>query len=539
MEVKKLHDFLKKRNEKEMIDLLSYKQFEEFSVTKNNYNQKYTSLFFDIKNNYKKEFKLFLIGIFHDNIELRCYLIHKNKGKKDKYDIISVYDHKTALKIKKIYFLQFNKNIIDEFNDKSIIKYMHYLLSDYFFPNVESKHYEKICDQLIDMDKNNSIDENLLYYYFQLPNEILIEIFNFYKKKSTHDIREFIYKFFKGDIQTILINRIMFINSFPQYLSLKVNNAAKNRDSWELTKIIILNKELENVKNIINLNLINKNIQVLFNNIIEFNQHKIYLSDIIKYMKFNISIPYLYILNIYKLTFQEYIKTFNGKMNTSYSKWADYLENDLIILGNFINDLFFQKNNTFDFKFEATLLIAFVIKFLFEYSTFIIENINNFKNNLNDYTNFHNEIIHKISVNWKTKELHFFQKFFSSDIKSQINKILHIIIEIALPFFEDENKFIDKNKYLSLENSKIGNEIRYSLKNIKYKDAFYLKKIDLETLNKINQIIDDIGQSIKFLKNNNFKKKINPNWKIIKKDNFFITYNNKSIDYFIDNQINK
>ena len=191
----------------------------------------------------------------------------------------------------------------------------------------------------------------------------------------------------------------MFINSFPQYLSLKVNNAAKNRDSWELTKIIILNKELENVKNIINQNLINKNIQVLFNNIIEFNQHKIYLSDIIKYMKFNISIPYLYILNIDKLTFQEYIKTFNGKMNTSYSKWADYLENDLIILGNFINDLFFQKNNTFDFKFEATLLIAFVIKFLFEYSTFIIENINNFKNNLNDYTNFHNEIIHKISVN--------------------------------------------------------------------------------------------------------------------------------------------
>ena len=52
----------------------------------------------------------------------------------------------------------------------------------------------------------------------------------------------------------------MFINSFPQYLSLKLNNAAKNSDSWELTKIIILNKELENVKNIINLNLINKNI---------------------------------------------------------------------------------------------------------------------------------------------------------------------------------------------------------------------------------------------------------------------------------------
>ena len=49
MEVKKLHDFLKKLNEKEMIDLLSYKQFEEFLVTKNNYNQKYASLFFDKK----------------------------------------------------------------------------------------------------------------------------------------------------------------------------------------------------------------------------------------------------------------------------------------------------------------------------------------------------------------------------------------------------------------------------------------------------------------------------------------------------------
>ena len=55
----------------------------------------------------------------------------------------------------------------------------------------------------------------------------------------------------------------------------------------------------------------------------------------------------------------------------------------------------------------------------------------------------------------------------------------------------------------------------------------------------MNQIIDDIGQSIKFLKNNYLRKKINPNWKIIKKDNFFITFNNKSIDYFIDNQINK
>ena len=37
-------------------------------------------------------------------------------------------------------------------------------------------------------------------------------------------------------------------------------------------------------------------------------------------------------------------------------------------------------------------------------------------------------------------------------------------------------------------------EVRYSLKNIKYQDAFYLKKIDLETLKKINQIIDDIEQ---------------------------------------------
>ena len=106
--------------------------------------------------------------------------------------------------------------------------------------------------------------------------------FSIFTKKSSHDIREFIYKFFKGHIQTILINRIIFINSFPQYLSLKENNAEKNRDSWELIKIIILNKELENIKDIINLNFTNKNIQVLFNNIIELNQHKIYLIDMDK-----------------------------------------------------------------------------------------------------------------------------------------------------------------------------------------------------------------------------------------------------------------
>ena len=60
-------------------------------------------------------------------------------------------------------------------------------------------------------------------------------------------------------------------------------------------------------------------------------------------MKFNISITYLSILNVDKLIFQEYIKTFDEKMNISYSKWDDCLEN--------------------------------------ESSVYIIENLNHFKNN--------------------------------------------------------------------------------------------------------------------------------------------------------------
>ena len=38
---------------------------------------------------------------------------------------------------------------------------MSYLLSDYLFLDVKSEYYEKICEQLIDMNKNKSIDENL------------------------------------------------------------------------------------------------------------------------------------------------------------------------------------------------------------------------------------------------------------------------------------------------------------------------------------------------------------------------------------------
>ena len=92
------------------------------------------------------------------------------------------------------------------------------------------------------------------------------------------------------------------------------------------------------------------------------------------------------------------------------------------------------------------------------------------------------------------KKLHFFSKIFLLRYQNSNKQNLAHNIWDCFTIFEDEIKFIDRNKYLSLENSKIGNEIRYSLKNIKYKDVFYLKKIDLEILKKINQIIDDIEQ---------------------------------------------
>ena len=71
MKIKKFYDLIKKGNTDEIVDILSYKYFNEYTNIKNIYNRTFqTTLFYDIKNNYKKEFKLFLLGIFHEKIDI-------------------------------------------------------------------------------------------------------------------------------------------------------------------------------------------------------------------------------------------------------------------------------------------------------------------------------------------------------------------------------------------------------------------------------------------------------------------------------------
>ena len=105
-----------------------------------------------------------MIGLFHDDLDLKCYLLHKDYKKRDKIEILSSCDHITALKIKKRYFSIFNRNLLDEFKN-DILKYMSYLLSDYFLPEIDKDNYIKITDQLFNMDKNNTCDENIVFNY--------------------------------------------------------------------------------------------------------------------------------------------------------------------------------------------------------------------------------------------------------------------------------------------------------------------------------------------------------------------------------------
>lgn len=146
---------------------------------------------------------------------------------------------------------------------------MSFLLSDYFFPDITEKDYKRISEQLFMMYKNNNCDENLLFYYFQIQNNILFKIFKKYKEKSDSDIEEFIRKFFKDDILRFFEKRILSVKSNPE----KIKDFNSN-DSWEFTKILILNKYSDNIKNI-NLNILDSKIQILYHNIIEFNQNKI------------------------------------------------------------------------------------------------------------------------------------------------------------------------------------------------------------------------------------------------------------------------
>ena len=133
------------------------------------------------------------------------------------------------------------------------------------------------------------------------------------------------------------------------------------------------------------------------------------MSEIIKNMKITHSIPFLYIFRIDKIFFHSYIDTYYENQNTSFSKWADYLEQDFQCLDCFINNLFLQKSNIFNLKFEKTLIIAFIIKFLFEYSLHITINLNKY---LSNYNIFHRKIIDFISKKWNDEEFIIFSKYF-------------------------------------------------------------------------------------------------------------------------------
>ena len=57
---------------------------------------------------------------------------------------------------------------------------MSQLLSDYPFP-IKKNQYKQYSNQLINM-KKKKIDINLVFYYFQLPDNILLSIIESYKK---------------------------------------------------------------------------------------------------------------------------------------------------------------------------------------------------------------------------------------------------------------------------------------------------------------------------------------------------------------------
>ena len=152
MNIQKFRNLIINNKQKEIIDMLSFRELEEFLNLKNIYNQSFNMLT-DIKAYLKKDFKLFLIGIFFDALDFRSYLIHKNIKKKILWELLYEYDHITAIELKKRYFLMFNKSLLDEFKiDDNMFSYMSYLLSDYFFPSVSEKEYINIAIQIIDME---------------------------------------------------------------------------------------------------------------------------------------------------------------------------------------------------------------------------------------------------------------------------------------------------------------------------------------------------------------------------------------------------
>lgn len=489
MEIK-LKKALNDKNKNDIINILSFKYFDDFIHIKNMYNKSSNnSLFFDIKK-LKKEFKLFLIGIF-DILDLKTYLIHKDL-KKNFFSLFE-YDHENALKIKKRYFQLFNKDLEKEFKNENILKYTSYLLSDYFFPNIKKKDYLKLVNQLIKMDDNNNVDLNLIFYLFQLPNDILFNIIKCYEKEKKDTILNFIEKNFKSDIQGILKKRLTFMNSD---ILTQIQDTIKNKDSYSLIKIIINNKHnWYNIKqkyikmyNSMDLNILDNDTLNLYNNIIEFNHHHILMKDIIPYIN-AYSVPYLHILNIDKMSFQKYIKSCYIIQGMECSKWADFIEKDLQNLDYFIFSLD-QKDMEIKFSFKMTKSIAFLIKTIYIYHEYIKKYFCLFKGG-NISIIHHKKIMEEISKKWEYHDFYVYHLFFPYNIENQIYQMKYYIT--LFTFLLDE-----KNPF-----------------------KMYDKSI-IEIWRK------SLGQWYKFDEKTGASNK---NWIVNKKTIFYITYKNKLINY--------
>ena len=259
----------------------------------------------------------------------------------------------------------------------------------------------------------------------------------------------FINKFFKGEIKLFFEKRLFYISDYSEFLETEIQNAIKADKSWEILKILIEHKEkilnFEN-KYKINLNIFEKNIIILYNNIIRFNSHEILIGHIINSMKIIYSIPFIYILNIDEISFKKYIQSYHVKDCLKYSKWADYLENDFKILDNLIDDLVHKKDNIYHFKFELTCSIAFFIKFLFNYFILMREYANILNINIKEAINDHKSIIKKISENWGFNEICFFYFFLPFKLEKKILNIRYLVNEFSLPFIEKNDKFIIENR---------------------------------------------------------------------------------------------
>ena len=534
MDIEKLKNSLIKKNKKEIINILSYKYFNDFITMKNNYNKSFSNTLFVDISRFKKKFKLFLIGIF-DVLDLKVYLIHKSlkHKKKDFLNILFKLDHINSLKIKERYFEIYNKKFENEFEDDDTRIYITHLLSNYFFPNAKKKDLKKIVDQLIKMSESNDIDLNIISYCFQQPNDILSKIIKLYEKKKNEKISNFIKTKFNLNMQKILENRISFLNNSNSDILIELQNAMKNKDSWMLTKIIILNKnnwfdiknEYTKIYGEINFNILNEDVLNLYKNIIEFNHYDINMCNIFQCLNLY-SISWMYILNVNKMSLKKYIKSYEKKDSIDYSEWCNRIEKDLCVLDDYIYSIIKGIISSFKFSFRITKSVAFIIKVILLY----YKNIMNFQSLLEERIEKesitdHKKIFKKISENWTFENFNTFYLFFPHNTENQIYVMRYYIIEITFLFYKKNKPSLESNLYYSLKKDNEYSVIFGDL-NLPF------RLCDLTTIMKFHKSIISC-KNIEFLFSKKQEEFLDPGWNITRASKFHVTYKNRLINYKI------